>query len=167
MKIRAARADDLPLIMKIYAHARRFMVENGNPNQWASRLWPPEELIASDISSGHCYVCTDAEDVPHGVFYYNYGLRVEPSYNNIADGEWLGGDEYGVVHRIAADGSQRGIGALCLSWAFDKSGQLRIDTHPDNRPMQGLLGKLGFKKCGIIHIREDNAPRYAYEKLKR
>lgn len=30
--------------------------------------------------------------------------------------------------------------------------------------MQGLLKKLGFVQCGIIHVVEDNDPRIAYEK---
>ena len=30
--------------------------------------------------------------------------------------------------------------------------------------MQNILAKLGFVKCGIIHVVEDNFPRYAYEK---
>ena len=29
--------------------------------------------------------------------------------------------------------------------------------------MQGLLKKLGFTQRGIIHVSEDNDPRYAYD----
>jgi len=31
--------------------------------------------------------------------------------------------------------------------------------------MQGLLEKLGFERRGIIHVTEDEYPRYAYEKF--
>jgi hypothetical protein len=31
--------------------------------------------------------------------------------------------------------------------------------------MQQLLSKLGFEKRGIIHVEEDDYPRYAYEKV--
>ena len=165
MRIRNAALGDLDRIMQIYAHARQFMTEQGNPRQWAQRSWPPEELIRNDIESGRCYVCVDEADFPHAVFYYDQGSHIEPSYDEITDGGWIGAEHYGVVHRIATDGSRRGLGAFCLNWAFSRAGQLRIDTHPDNHPMQGLLQKLGFRYCGIIHIEEEGDPRYAYEKL--
>ena len=82
----------------------------------------------------------------------------------IEDGAWVGSDNYGVVHRIASDGSVRGVGAFCINWAFDQCGHLRIDTHPDNAVMQRLLDKLGFTRCGIIRVQEDDDPRFAYEK---
>ena len=42
MLIRKARLDDLGEIMDIYADARAFMVQTGNPRQWASKNWPPQ-----------------------------------------------------------------------------------------------------------------------------
>lgn len=42
---------------------------------------------------------------------------------------------------------------------------IRMDTHGDNTIMQNLLTGLGFRKCGIIYVVEDDYPRYAYEKL--
>ena len=72
---------------------------------------------------------------------------------------------YRVVHRLAGDGSVKGIGSACLEWAFGQCGHLRIDTHGDNRVMQNLLKKSGFVYCGIIHVEEDDDPRLAYEKM--
>lgn len=57
------------------------------------------------------------------------------------------------------------IGAFCINWAYEQCKHLRIDTHEDNVVMQNLVKKLGFKYCGIIHIKEDNDPRLAYEKI--
>lgn len=165
MRIRSAELYELDRIMQIYAYARQFMAEQGNPRQWAQRGWPPEDLIRDDIESGRCYVCVDEENLPHAVFSYEQGSHIEPGYDGITEGGWIGEENYGVVHRIAADGSQRGLGAFCLNWAFSRAGHLRIDTHPDNLPMQGLLRKLGFRYCGIIHVKEDGDPRYAYERL--
>ena len=34
MEIRKAVPKDLDIILKMYEEARRFMAENGNPNQW-------------------------------------------------------------------------------------------------------------------------------------
>ena len=64
MHIDHAVIADLPRIMEIYACARRFMAENGNPRQWGPTNWPPESLIRSDIEVGNLYVCVkDEEDV--------------------------------------------------------------------------------------------------------
>ena len=51
-----------------------------------------------------------------------------------------------------------------FNWAFEQCGHLRMDTHTDNVIMQKLLTKLGFTRCGIIYVVEDDYPRYAYEK---
>ena len=58
----------------------------------------------------------------------------------------------GVVHRVTGDGSEKGIGAFCINWAFEKCGNLRIDTHGDNIVMQNLLKKLRFNHCyRVLH----------------
>ena len=54
---------------------------------------------------------------------------------------------------------------LALGWG---RGSVRIDTHPGNLPMQRMLEKQGYKKCGIIRIcggSEDGAVRIALEKV--
>ena len=150
--------------MDIYAYAREYMKNHGNPNQWGPTNWPPEELIHSDINQGNSYVCLNDSEQVVGVFYYVYGKDIEPTYRTISDGKWTGNDTYGVVHRVAGDGSEKGIGAFCIDWAYKKCGNLRIDTHGDNIVMQNLLKKLGFKHCGTIYVEEDDFPRLAFEK---
>ena len=162
MEIRQSTEDDLPRIMEIYAHAREYMAMHGNPHQWGETNWPPEELIREDIRCGKSFVCTNAGNIA-GVFFFDQGEDIEPTYRSIDDGEWLDDSPYGVIHRIASDGSVRGVGAFCFSWAYERCPHLRADTHPDNMPMQNLLTKCGFEKCGIIHVEEDDYPRYAYE----
>ena len=164
MRIRLSKEEDLAVIMDIYAYARDFMAAHDNPNQWGPNKWPPEELIREDIRQGHSYVCENNGRVA-GVFFYNYGVDVEPTYEVIEDGDWIGSGPYGVIHRIAGDGSVKGIGTFCINWAYEQCGHLRIDTHEDNYVMQNLLKKLGFERCGIIHIVEGNAPRIAFEKI--
>ena len=68
------------------------------------------------------------------------------------------GGPYGVIHRLAGDGSAKGIGTLCLTWAYQQCGHLRIDTHPDNHVMQNLLRKNGFVHCGTVYVVEDTYP---------
>ncbi len=38
--IRQAEEADLPVILEIYAYARDFMAENGNPHQWGADSRP-------------------------------------------------------------------------------------------------------------------------------
>ena len=164
MKIRKTERSDLETIMEIYAGARRFMAEHGNPDQWGATNWPPEALIRADIAEGNSYVCLSDDGRITGTFFYKQGRDVEPNYLKITDGGWLDDSPYGVVHRIASDGSEKGTGAFCINWAYGQCGHLRIDTHGKNTVMQKLLGKLGFVHCGTIYVEEDNDPRLAYEK---
>lgn len=166
MIIRKTTEQDFDTVMAIYAHARAFMAAHGNPNQWGPTNWPPQALIHADIAAGKSYVCEHGGQVV-GAFFFDQGKDVEPTYAHIADGAWRDESPYGVVHRIAADGTVRGTGAFCIHWAYAQCGHLRIDTHGDNTVMQGLLKKLGFVHCGTIHVAEDNDPRLAYEKSPR
>ncbi len=177
LTIRHSSMEDLPQMLDIYATARAFMAAHGNPRQWGNRHWPPEELLKTDIARQRSYVCVLDAGTPQervvGTFCMMVGPHAEPCYDRITDGQWpaiaaLGeeqGNTYGVVHRLAGDGSVPGIGTACLNWALEQCGHIRIDTHPDNIPMQHLLAKLGYERAGIIHVEEDNDPRYAYEKF--
>lgn len=163
MEIRKAKIEDLHRIMDIYAYAREFMARHGNPNQWGPTNWPPQSLIEQDIAQQKSYVCTENGKIV-GVFFFENGKEIEPTYQDI-EGEWIADDTYGVVHRIASDGSIPGVGSFCIEWAYKQCHHLRMDTHGDNVVMQKLLTKLGFQKCGIIYVVEDNYPRFAYERI--
>lgn len=151
--------EDLNQVMAIYARARAFMAEHGNPNQWGQTN-PPIEKVVNDIQTGRSYVCVDGDEIA-AVFYY--AQEVDPTYHVIEGGAWPNDRPYGVVHRIASAGTVKGAGAFCLNWAFGQCQNLRIDTHEDNIVMQNLLKKLGFVYCGIIYI-ADGSERLAYQK---
>jgi RimJ/RimL family protein N-acetyltransferase len=163
MNIRKTQPADLDTVMALYAAAREFMVATGNPRQWAARSWPPRERIIQDIRQGKSYVCVKDDEIL-AVFFYQYGHDIDPTYRVIREGSWIGDGPYGVVHRIAAKAGS-GAGKFCINWAFSQCGHLRIDTHGDNRVMQKVLTGLGFTRCGIIYIEEDNDPRIAFEKM--
>lgn len=167
MIIRKTEEKDLARLMELYARAREFMAKNGNPNQWGLTNWPPKDLICDDIKTGRSYVCVNDEERVVGTFVYVYGEDIEPTYQVISDGQWIGDNTYGIIHRLASDGSERGIGAFCINWALNQDEHLRIDTHQDNVIMQRLLQKLGFSHCGTIFIGDnrDSDSRLAYEKL--
>ena len=164
MEIRKSTEQDISRIMEIYTYARNFMAKHGNPNQWGPTNWPPESLIHSDIKTGNSYVCIHHNQIV-GTFFFTHGKDIEPTYAVIDDGAWMEDGPYGVVHRIAGDGSIKGIGEFCINWALSQCSHLRIDTHEDNKVMQNLLCKLGFKHCGTIYVHEDHYPRLAFEKI--
>ena len=165
MRIRHSMDQDFDRIMEIYDFARKYMADHGNPNQWGPTHWPPEDLIHKDIREENSYVCLNDEEKIIGTFFFTHGPDIEPTYREISDGAWLDDSPYGVVHRIAGDGSQKGIGSYCINWAFEQCGHLRIDTHGDNTIMQNLLRKLDFMHCGTIYVEEDDYPRLAFEKM--
>lgn len=164
MFIRKATPADHSTIMEIYAYARKFMAENGNPRQWGATNWPPADLVKQDIAEGTCHLCMDGDKIA-AVFFFKVGKDVEPGYITMDEGSWKDDSPYGVIHRIAVAEGCRGAGSFCIDWAFRQCGHIRIDTHGDNVVMQRTLKKLGFEERGIIHVVEDNDPRIAYEKI--
>ena len=167
MNIRHSTEQDFDRMMEIYSFARNYMAQHGNPNQWGPTNWPPEALIHSDIRDGNSYVCINDTGKVIGTFFFLHGKDIEPTYREITHGAWLDDSPYGVVHRIAGDGSEKGIGAFCIRWAYEQCGHLRIDTHGDNIVMQNLVKKLGFVHCGTIYVEEDTYPRLAFEKISK
>ena len=107
------------------------------------------------------------EDEIIGTFFFIQGKDIEPTYAEIADGTWLDNRSYGVIHRLASDGSKKGIGSFCIKWVYEQCNHIRIDTHIDNIVMQKLVEKLGFIHCGTIYVEQDNYPRLAYEKSSK
>ena len=114
MQIRKATMNDLPDILAIYAYAREYMKEHGNPDQWKDN-YPPLELTTQDIRSGCLHVCiiraNDRERIG-GVFYFH--PEEDPDYLNI-DGSWLNSCPYAVVHRVATAPDTKGIATFCLN----------------------------------------------------
>lgn len=160
--IRPAKAEDLPAILDIYDAARAFMRANGNPHQWGESGYPEKELLAEDIQVGRLYVA-DENGAPHGVFAFMLGE--DPTYAVIENGQWPNDRPYGTIHRIASDGQMHGLLEKALAFALTKTSEVRADTHKDNHPMQHVLTKNGFARCGIIYL-ENGDPRIAYHYSK-
>lgn len=156
--IRKAIGEDLPEILKIYENARKFMAENGNPNQWG-KTNPPQSVLERDVQLGQLYVVVREEKIC-GVFAFIPG--VDPTYGYI-DGAWRSDAPYAAIHRVASDGSG-GILAEAVAFGWEQIQHLRIDTHKDNWVMQRAIERAGFETCGIIYL-ENGDPRIAYEKI--
>lgn len=160
-QIRKAKMEDLSRILEIYAFARRFMAQTGNPNQWGT-THPEETQLRADIGYGDLYVVENKTGI-HGVFAFFLGE--DPTYSHIEKGAWHSQAPYGTIHRIASDGSG-GIVTAAVDYCSGVISHLRIDTHHDNRVMQHVLEKHGFQRCGIIYV-SDGSPRIAYDRIQK
>lgn len=158
MNIRRACMADLEKILQIYEHARQQMKSNGNPTQWGDTR-PTKESIVGDINSRNGYVIEINGNIC-GVFAFIIGE--DPTYHKI-DGSWLNQEAYGTVHRIASNGTVKGIFEKCLEFCASQIPNIRIDTHENNKIMQHLLEKYHFERCGIIYL-ADGSPRIAYQR---
>lgn len=161
MIIELAKMSDLEYIMNIYQCAIKFMKKTGNPNQWING-YPGENIIKKDIDLDRLYVCRSDNNEIVAVFCYFVGD--EPTYAEIFDGKWSNNSPYGVVHRIASNGTVKKVADYCLNWCFEQHPHMRIDTHFDNITMQKVLERCGYEKCGIIKC-QDGSLRLAFQKF--
>ncbi len=159
MIIRNATANDLPALARVYARARQFMKEAGNPTQWSSN-YPGNDILQSDLRQNALYVCEQNGTVV-GAFAL---LPGEELTYRVIDGAWHSDAPYAAIHRVASDGSCRGIAQACFDFSKSRYPYLRIDTHADNLPMQAAIQKAGFRPCGTITI-ADGTPRIAFDYL--
>lgn len=159
--IRHAEETDMPVILEVYRIARAFMAAHGNTVQWQNNH-PSREILDQDIDKGHLYVYENKGKV-HGVFAFIPGE--DPTYGAI-EGEWMDESPYAAIHRVASDGTEKGVFAKIAEYCKKEIPHLRIDTHERNLPMQGAVQKCGFHRCGIIHI-ADGSPRIAYEYVEK
>lgn len=159
MEIRKTQVEEIETVMRLYGRARAFMRATGNKNQWING-YPSRETVLQDIGRGDSYVCVEDDGEITGVFCFRQGT--EPGYRLIEQGEWLNDEPYGVIHRLASSGKRKRLGDECIRWCFSRCPNLRVDTHRDNRVMQNVLERNGFRRCGIIYV-EDGTPRIAYQ----
>ena len=166
MEFRKAEERDINKIMNIIKHAQAYFKEKGI-DQWQNN-YPNPEVIREDIKRGYGYVLLKEGEIVGTVAVSFDG---EKTYDTIYEGSWISNFDYGVIHRLAIDNKSKGQGLaseiikeiekMCLS---RKIHSIRIDTHEDNKPMQRLIEKNGFKYCGIIYL-NDKSKRLAFEKL--
>ena len=158
--IRKAVKADLVYLYKIAKTARAYMRESGNANQWEEKY--PDVYLPEDIERGQLYVLTDNEGVPHAFFAFAVGE--DPSYRTI-DGAWLNDRPYGTIHRIASDGTIKGVMRQCLEFCQRICPNIRADTHDENKTMRHLLEKYGFAQCGYVNLekQEGDTLRIAYQ----
>lgn len=159
--IRPAVATDVPVMLQLAAAARDIMRKSGNLHQWPDS-YPSAEAFQRDIDRGGSYLMFDGE---RPVATFACLPSPEPTYAQIYDGQWLDDEQpYIVVHRIASLPEAHGVFTAVLDYCLEKSGNIRIDTHRDNRIMRHLLERHGFTCCGIILLTNGDE-RLAYQRL--
>lgn len=159
--VRKAEMADYGEICGIYRAAREFMASCGNMSQWQNVPQLLED-IKKDISQGNFYICEEKQGGKI-LAAFCFFIGNDPTYYKIYGGSWLNSNEYGIIHRIASAEKGRGIAGFCIDWCLKQHGNIKIDTHKDNIPMQKTIAKSGFKYCGIIK-KADGTERLAYQK---
>ena len=152
MKVRLSKEEDLKAIMEIYALARKFMREQGNPTQWGED-YPSKLLIEADITSRQSFVVEEDGKIV-GTFAFIIGE--DPTYQVIEKGAWRSTEPYGTIGQV------KGLARQVFDFCYQEIPHLRIDTHADNKPMQAAILSYGFTECGIIYV-ADGSPRLAYD----
>lgn len=158
--IRKAQEADIDEILRCYECARAFMHKVGNTEQWPAD-YPGRRDAQADLEAGNLYVIEENDRV-HAAFTFIVGE--EPTYRVIENGAWRSEAPYGTIHRVASDGTIRGVFRDCLAFCQSQIGHLRIDTHADNHKMLELIQSAGFVECGTIRVR-NGTPRRAFEYL--
>lgn len=161
MEIKKTEIGDLDVVISSINIARQLMRNNGNTTQWING-YPDRELMTESIESGHNFLIYNVDEV---VATFDFIIGEDPNYLIIEGGNWLNDDSYGVVHRLASNGKSRGVAQFCFEWCFSQFPNIRVDTHEDNIPMQKVLTKLNYEKCGVIYV-SDGTPRLAFQKIK-
>ena len=158
--IRRANKEDIKCIMRIYEVAKKKMRADGNLHQWSDK-YPDEETLLNDIARGELYIAHDGNEI-YGVFMLSFSG--EDTYK-VIQGAWFNDEPYAVIHRIASFGKGKNLLKDAIDFAFEKTNNIRIDTHEDNNIMRTLLKKLGFIYTGIIHLKNGDERR-AYQLIK-
>ena len=163
MIFRKATEQDITAIEQIIRAASARLGAAGI-DQW-QRGYPNRSSIEKDVAEGVGMVLCEGDTI---LVYGAVIFTGEPAYNDLTGGEWLTEGEYACVHRLCANEIFVGMGfskhfmLAAEAMASERVKSIRIDTHPDNKIMQGLICRLGYSYCGDVVI---ESRRLAYEKL--
>ena len=163
MEIRLAFPNEVDTIMQVIEEAKKRLADAGS-TQWQNG-YPNTDTIIDDIISGQAYVALEEGEL---LAYAAVTKGPEQAYEAIYDGKWEGKEaEYLVFHRIAVASNVQGQGVAQtflegLIEGFDYL-DFRSDTHEQNKVMQHIFEKLGFKQVGKVPV---DGERLAYQKIK-
>ena len=113
MEIRKSTTDDVPAILEIFRAAKAYMAAHGNPTQWGGDYPGLPELLP-DIARGDSYVLTENGTV---VGTFSFIIGDEPTYQVLLNGRWHADRPYGTIHRLASNGTVRGVSGPVSTFA--------------------------------------------------
>ena len=163
MIFRKATIEDIDQIESLIRAASKRLGAAGI-DQW-QRGYPNRESVECDVVNGVGMVLCEGNTI---LVYGAVIFTGEPAYEGLTGGKWLTHGEYAVVHRLCVSEIFVGMGfskrfmSAAEAMASDSVKSMRIDTHPDNQIMQGLIKSLGYAYCGDVVI---ESRRLAYEKI--
>lgn len=164
----------LKSIMNVINDGRKTLGAMGI-DQWQG-TYPDDNQIIDDINNDSSYVVIDNKGFVCGTVMLTCDIQ---DYYEKIDGNWTsetsGNIKYLTIHRLAVYSSslKQGVASRIIDEATkialeNKCLSLRVDTHPDNKPMQSYLNKHGFVLCGRVELCDAQTPsklRLAYEKI--
>ena len=180
LEIRLARAGEASAVLAVLDEGRAAIAALGL-EQW-QHGYPDLASVKADIAAGRCLVAVDAvSESLLGTCALCLERDVDYTAAARAGLPWLTDSvaepvPYAAVHRCAtaAAAVRRGVMRLLLSEMERRAlaagrSSLRMDTHPGNVRMRGLLSALGFTELGpfdmVDHAVPTDTRRIAYEKL--
>ena len=145
-----------------------------------SKKYPSARRLMHSIKNGTTHVIEDA----HGRMIAMFAVSFSPdkNYERPIDGAWLTDTSaepqpYAELHWVAVDypARRRGVGMFILDKAdqIARAGgrsSIRADVYELNGPMQNLLEKHGYERCGTITIKDVFGRvkhRVGYERMLR
>ncbi len=146
--IRKATRADIDKILALANTTRANMIQNGL-HQWEEG-YPNKAIFLSDLEKSGLYVFVHEGKISGSISILHEN---EEAYKEIS---WLK-EKSLVIHRVIVNpNSQRmGIGFKLFEHAkqlglANNYESVKIDTHPDNLKMQGLIKKTGYEYIGFL-----------------
>lgn len=156
MKLRKATMEDYDQIMDILRDGSSQLAEQGI-DQWQGD-YPNADVVKKDIENGWGVIAQSDDEQTVG--YVAVVDGPDESYAKMK-GKWLiDTDKYVVLHRVAVHSKHTGHGyasklfVAVIDYIKEHRKEIetiRIDTHIDNKVMQHLITKHGFKKVGEVY----------------
>ncbi|MEG1492654.1 MAG: GNAT family N-acetyltransferase [Gordonibacter sp.] len=142
------------------------------------KKYPSARRLMHSIKNGTTQVVEDAQG--HMIAVFAVSFSPDKNYDSAIDGTWLTDTSaqpqpYAEVHWIAVayGARRRGVGVFILETAdriASRGGRtsIRADVYPQNVPIQNMLEKHGYTRCGTIVIKDvfgRKKARLAYERM--
>ncbi len=157
MRINKARKNQLNHLVALATKTRNQMLAM-DLQQWVGN-YPEYDDFDDDLDEGGLFVLTDAENIIASISILPEN---DEAYKELT---WLR-EHSMVIHRLIVDPDvqKQGIGVMLFEFAIALAREngydsIKVDTHPDNYRMQGLIKKMKFQEIGYL----SSINRLAYE----